>query len=58
MIIKFTYHLVLLNHILYKYIYDLTHKSLITPKIIKGYIVNHIDEVYYGHFWVEYNNKT
>lgn len=46
------------SYILYKYIYDLTHKSLITPKIIKGYIVNHIDEVYYGHFWVEYNNKT
>jgi hypothetical protein len=43
------------SYILYKYIYDL--KTNIKPELIKGYIINENDKVYYGHFWVEYNNE-
>jgi hypothetical protein len=45
------------SYILYKYIYNLTYQTSITPTLIKGYIVNNIEKVYYGHFWVEYNNN-
>ena len=45
------------SYILYKYIYSLTSNSTIMPNLIKGYIINNIEKVYYGHFWVEYNNN-
>ena len=40
------------SYLLYKYILNLNENS----KLIKGYIINHIDKLYYGHFWVEYND--
>ena len=40
------------SYLLYKYI--LNQNQICT--LIKGYIINNIDKVYYGHFWVEYNN--
>ena len=45
------------SYILYKYIYRFTSNSTIIPNLIKGYIINNIEKVYYGHFWVEYNNN-
>jgi len=45
------------SYILYKCIFDLTSQTSITPTLIKGYIINNIAKVYYGHFWVEYNNN-
>lgn len=45
------------SYILYKYIYDLTIGTTNKPILVKGYIINHIDKLYYGHFWVEYNNN-
>ena len=37
--------------------YNLNNQDTISslPLLVKGYIINHIDKVYYGHFWVEYN---
>jgi len=43
------------SYILYKYIYNLT--SHYTPILVKGYIINHIEKIYYGHFWIEYNDN-
>lgn len=40
------------SYLLYKYILELNENC----KLIKGYIINHTDKVYYGHFWVEYND--
>ena len=40
------------SYLLYKYILGLNENC----KLIKGYIINHIEQVYYGHFWVEYND--
>lgn len=40
------------SYILYKYI--LNQNEICS--LINGYIINHRDKVYYGHFWVEYNN--
>lgn len=44
------------SYILYKVIDNSTLKQSIRPELVKGYIINHTDEIYYGHFWVEYNN--
>ena len=40
------------SYILYKYIIGLDENC----NLIKGYIINHIEKIYYGHFWVEYND--
>jgi len=45
------------SYILYKYLYNLIPQTHITPTLVKGYIINHIEKIYYGHFWVEYNDK-
>jgi hypothetical protein len=44
------------SYILYKVIYDLTLQQTTLPLLVKGYIINHTLKVYYGHFWVEYND--
>ncbi len=44
------------SYILYKVIYNLTFQHTTLPSLVKGYIINHTMKVYYGHFWVEYNN--
>ena len=41
------------SYLLYRYILQLNGN----PKLIKGYILNSLDQVYYSHFWVEYNNN-
>ena len=43
------------SYILYKYI--LTISKSLNPNLIKGYIINHIEKIYYGHFWIEYNDN-
>lgn len=40
------------SYLLYKYMLQLNYK----PILIKGYIINNVDQVYYGHFWIENNN--
>ena len=40
------------SYLLYKYMLQLNYK----PKLIKGYIINNVDQIYYGHFWIENNN--
>lgn len=45
------------SYILYRYIDDLTSESTIHPTIIKGYVVDHNNKEYHGHFWVEYNGN-
>lgn len=40
------------SYLLYKYILNYNQNC----QLIKGYIINHIDKLYYGHFWVEYND--
>lgn len=43
------------SYLLYKYILqNITNNDNV--KLIKGFIVNNIDKIYYGHFWVEYND--
>jgi hypothetical protein len=44
------------SYILYKFIYNLTFQHTTLPLLVKGYIINHTMKVYYGHFWVEYND--
>ena len=50
------------SYILYKYICNLISKDtslpLPLPVLVKGYIINHSHQVYYGHFWVEYNDRV
>ena len=41
------------SYLLYKYMLQLNYK----PILIKGYIINNLEQVYYGHFWVECNNN-
>lgn len=41
------------SYLLYKSILNLNENC----KLIKGYIINHFDKIYYSHFWVEYNNR-
>jgi hypothetical protein len=40
------------SYLLYKYILELNENC----KLIKGYIINHTEQVYYSHFWIEYND--
>ncbi len=44
------------SYILYKVISNLTFQHTTLPLLVKGYIINHTMKVYYGHFWVEYND--
>lgn len=44
------------SYILYKVICNLTFQHTTSPLLVKGYIINHTSKVYYGHFWVEYND--
>lgn len=48
------------SYILYKFICNSISKdtSLPLPVLVKGYIINHTHQVYYGHFWVEYNDRV
>lgn len=43
------------SYLLYKVLHELTvqHDGMLHPTLVKGYIVNHSEKVYYGHFWVE-----
>ena len=41
------------SYLLYKYMLQLNYK----PKLIKGYIINNVEQVYYGHFYIEHNNN-
>tara|TARA_B100000745_G_scaffold211724_1_gene140297 strand:+ start:175 stop:672 length:498 start_codon:yes stop_codon:yes gene_type:complete len=45
------------SYILYKYIFDLTNECNVRPILVKGYIINNVKKIYYGHFWVEYNDN-
>lgn len=47
------------SYIFYKYLYKLNSakENIPIPKLIKGYILNQNQSVYYGHFWVEFDNK-
>jgi hypothetical protein len=40
------------SYILYKYMLKLN----LAPTLVKGYIMDDIEKIYYGHFWVECNN--
>ena len=48
------------SYILYKFICNSISKdtSLPLPVLVKGYIINHSKQAYYGHFWVEYNDRV
>ena len=38
------------SYILYKVIHNSLFQHTIRLLLVKGYIINHIDKVYYGHF--------
>lgn len=40
------------SYLLYKYMLKIN----LAPILVKGYIIDDIEEIYYGHFWVECNN--
>jgi len=42
------------SYILYKYIQSLNMQ----PKLIKGYIIDKNNKIYWGHFWVEISDKV
>lgn len=43
------------SYLLYKYIQNNVNND-IKPKLIKGFIINHKNKIFYRHFWVVYNN--